>query len=81
MPKGSRVGDACIYKSMKTRCWEKGYLLFWGKAFEEFDDGPVEITVAVIEDDATGDVRHVTPPCLSFKIDGRLGKPWGERSA
>lgn len=61
----NRIGAACWYKS-NDNDWLPGTLRAWSTDHEEYDMGPGQVPVGVVEDDETGRCHSIYVERISF---------------
>lgn len=69
----NRIGEQLWFRLIVLREgiheWRRGILRMWSVDYEEFESGPGNYPVGVIEDCKTGDVRSIHVDRLSFAND------------
>jgi hypothetical protein len=75
-----RVGDSCWYQLKEyldgkwIYNWHRGVFHGWGCEYEEYESGPGNYTVGIVEDAVTHRCNAVSIAGISFGEDSPAGK-------
>jgi hypothetical protein len=68
----NRIGSKCWYRTrhaIRVTPWKRGTLRMWGTDHEEFENGPGQYPIGVVEDDETKGCCSVHVERISFADD------------